>query len=282
MGLQPHPTPKMVRLDRCIGCGKCMLGCARGAKWDSRAFLDQAIEKGAELVSGCAVKKIVVGDRRAIGVVAGDAWSTRFYPADLVVLAAGGLGTPLVLEQSGIVCRPDLFVDPVLCVAARWEGALQNREMPMPFIVQSDRYMVSPYFDFLSFFFNRRWKSPARDIFSLMIKLADDSSGTVHRRKTEKLLTDSDRSNLKEAVGLCTEIFRKLGKRPEELVLGTVNAGHPGGMLPLTEKERSTLHPDVLPNNVYVADGSLLPKSLGNPPILTIAALAKRIGKLCS
>jgi choline dehydrogenase-like flavoprotein len=30
-----------------------------------------------------------------------------------------------------------------------------------------------------------------------------------------------------------------------------------------------------------VADASLFPNSPGNPPILTIAAMAKRIGKIC-
>ncbi|HET6814855.1 MAG TPA: GMC oxidoreductase [Actinomycetota bacterium] len=33
-------------------------------------------------------------------------------------------------------------------------------------------------------------------------------------------------------------------------------------------------------DNVYVADASLFPESLGNPPILTIVAMAKRIGRL--
>jgi hypothetical protein len=258
-----------------------VLGCARGAKWDSRTFLDQAIENGAELVSRRTVRRVVIERGRATGVVAGNRWQTRFYPADLVVLAAGGLGTPPILEESGIACPPNLFVDPVLCVAARWEDARQNREMPMPFIVQREHYMISPYFDFLSFFFNRRWKYPAGDIFSLMIKLADDNRGRISRRGANKALSDRDKARLQEAVGVCTEIFGKLGKKPEELFLGTINAGHPGGMFPLEEKDRDTLHHDSLPANLYVADACLLPKSLGNPAILTIAALAKRIGKVC-
>ena len=281
MDLQPQPTPKMIRLDRCAGCGKCVLGCSRGAKWDSRDFLKQAIEKGAELVSGCKAQRVMIEKGRATGVVAVSHGHSKFLSADLVVLAAGGLGTPLILERSGIACQPNLFVDPVLCVAAEWEGSLQNHEMPMPFIVQRDHYMISPYFDFLSFFFNRRWRCPGRDIFSLMIKLADDNAGSISPRGTKKVLSDIDKSRLQEAVGLCTEIFGKLGKKREELFLGTVNAGHPGGMLPLTRKERSTLHNDSLPSNLYVADACLLPRSLGNPTILTISAVAKRIGKLC-
>ena len=64
--------------------------------------------------------------------------------------------------------------------------------------------------------------------------------------------------------------------------LGTLNAGHPGGMLPLTAAERDTLHHPDLPENLYVADATILPESMGNPPILTIMALAKRISKRVS
>jgi choline dehydrogenase-like flavoprotein len=56
-------------------------------------------------------------------------------------------------------------------------------------------------------------------------------------------------------------------------------AGHPGGMLPLTAAEAASLHPARLPTNLYVADASLLPRSLGNPPILTLLALAKKVAR---
>ncbi len=42
------------------------------------------------------------------------------------------------------------------------------------------------------------------------------------------------------------------------------------------------MHPSRLPENVYVADASLLPNALGNPPILTIVAMAKRVAKVCA
>lgn len=50
-------------------------------------------------------------------------------------------------------------------------------------------------------------------------------------------------------------------------------------MLPLTAAEAETLHHACLPDNLYVADASLLPEALGLPPILTIMALAKRISR---
>jgi GMC oxidoreductase len=53
-------------------------------------------------------------------------------------------------------------------------------------------------------------------------------------------------------------------------------------MLPLTRDSAASFHDARLPGNVYVADASLFPESLGNPPILTIVAMAKRIGRLLS
>jgi len=83
-------------------------------------------------------------------------------------------------------------------------------------------------------------------------------------------------------VAPATEILGRFGAAPEDVVLGAVNAGHPGGMLPLTRDSAASFHDARLPGNVYVADASLFPESLGNPPILTIIAMAKRIGRLLS
>jgi choline dehydrogenase-like flavoprotein len=205
----------------------------------------------------------------------------HFVPADLVVLAAGGFGTPAILERSGIRCEPTLFVDPVLTVAARVPNAWQCNEIEMPFVVQRDGYILSPYFDWISSLFHPQWRHRLQDIVGIMIKLADENVGSVSGRKVHKLLTPVDRSRLDEAVGIATEILERFGADPNEVFLGTVHAGHPGGMLPLTEVSAPVVHDDRLPENVFVADPTLFPRSLGNPPILTIIALAKRVARIC-
>ncbi len=280
MGLNPQPTPKMGIYDRCLQCGRCVLGCPSGAKWDSRQFLQQARERGAQLIMNCHAEKVIINGSKVSGVLAKHSWRRKFFPADLVVLAAGGFATPVILQNSGVPCEPKLFVDPVLCVATKWDDCLLNKEIPMPFVAQLDHFILSPYFDYLSFFFNKNWRLPGRHILALMIKLADSNVGSVDKNKINKLFNQQDQDRLKHGVSICTEILTQLGANKTDVFLGTLNAGHPGGMLPLTEQESDNFHHHLLAENLFVADSTLLPKSLGNPPILTIMAMAKRISKL--
>ncbi len=277
MGLEPEVTPKFLDAGRCVGCGHCAIGCPTGAKWDTRTLVEEAVSKGAKLVTGCKVTDLSISGRSVAAVNARRGKRKVSFTADLTILAAGGLGTPVILENSGIPCSNTLFVDPVLCVAGPLSGLGQDRQILMPFISQQDGYILSPYMDYLSFFFNREWRMPMKDIASIMIKLADDEKGRVDGKKIEKTMTPDDTRRMDRAVAQSGEILKRLGVPFEKQFLGTLNAGHPGGMLPLTEKEKDTLHAAVLPDDLYVADATILPGSMGNPPILTIMALAKRI-----
>lgn len=280
IGLDPIITPKCQDAAKCTGCGRCAIGCPIGAKWDTRVMLNEAISRGAELVSGCKVTdlEIVAGNVTAVHARIGAKKVT--YHADVIILAAGGLGTPVILEKSGIKCSPTLFVDPVLCVAGHLPGIGQDKQLLMPFISQQDGYILAPYMDYLSFFFNKKWRLPMKDMVSIMIKLADEEVGTTDGRKIDKTMTATDNVNMDKAVELTQEIVERIGVPKDQQFFGTLNAGHPGGMLPLTEAEKDSLHNPSLPSNLYVADATILPKSMGFPPIMTIMALAMRISSL--
>ena len=58
---------------------------------------------------------------------------------------------PNSFRASGISCQPTLFVDPVLCVAAPMAGARQDHQLLMPFVSHREKYIISPYIDWLSF-----------------------------------------------------------------------------------------------------------------------------------
>ncbi len=275
MGLAPFPLPKFGAYQHCVSCGRCIFGCPHGVKWDSRRLLQEAERAGAEVLSRCRVSQVKIKGGKATGVMT----NHGFISADVVVLAAGGLGTPVILESSGVACQPRLFVDPVLCLAAHYPGAGQTREYSMPFAVQRENYIMAPYFDYLSFFFQRQWHYPAKDTVSLMIKLADTETGDIKRGNVIKDLTQKDEAQLTEGIALCREILSRCKISPDNMFLGMVNAGHPGGMLPLTGNERQTLQPPALAPNLYLADATLLPRSLGNPQILTIMALSRKVSK---
>jgi choline dehydrogenase-like flavoprotein len=281
LGLDPMPMPKMGDPERCRHCGRCVLGCPEGAKWDARRFVDDAVHLGADVITRSRVDRLVIEDGAATGVIAREGIRRRFHPADLVVLAAGGFGTPPILERSGIRCDPTLFVDPVITVAGRRSRAWQCKEIEMPFVAQRDGFILSPYFDYLSFLLEPTWKAPARDLVGVMIKIADSNAGTVSPRAIEKYLSTRDRDRLDQGAQLGREILLRFGVDEGKTFAGTLNAGHPGGTVPLTAADVGTVHPSRLPENVYVADASLLPRALGNPPILTIVALAKRVAKVC-
>ncbi|MBE3133730.1 MAG: GMC family oxidoreductase [Acidobacteria bacterium] len=279
LGLDPRPIPKLGDYSRCRQCGRCVLGCPNGAKWDARRFLDDAVSRGATVETGWKVDSLVVRGGLADGIQGRRGLRRAAASADLIVLAAGGAGTPAILERSDIRCEPRLFVDPILCVAAPLPGAGLDREISMPFVVERDRYIVSPYMDWLSFFFNQRWRLAARDIVPLMIKLADDDRGRVGGWRIEKSLTEQDQARLADGVALCHEILERVGAPRAGHFLGTVNAGHPGGALP-AGRGPQPFHDGRLPENVWVADASLIPVALGRPPILTIMAMAKRVARL--
>ena len=277
LGFDPQVTPKFMRdASRCVACGRCVLGCRFGAKWTAERLLDDCAN--VRVLDGCAVQKVQVEAGRATGVAVSG--PRRFIEADLVVLAAGGLGTPVILGKSlGREIRPTLFVDPVICVAAPWPGAHLDAQLPMPFVAQRDEYILSPYFDWLSFFFNDAWRSPSADIASIMVKYADSSLGSYDGASLSKPMTAHDSDIVHRSVEEASRVFDYLGVSRADLFLGTLNAGHPGGCVPLGEHEARTLHHSWMPRNLYVADASLLPSSMGNPPMLTIMALAKQVAK---
>ncbi len=281
LGFDPQVTPKFMEdANRCVACGRCVLGCRFGAKWTADQLLNALPQ--VKLKTACKVERVLVEQGRATGVVFRERGARHVAEADLVVLAAGGLNTPVILNASGFETTPTLFVDPVICVAAPWQNARLQAQLPMPFVSQRDGYILSPYFDWLSFFFNKDWRMSSTDIMSIMVKYADDSEGSFDGKRLNKPVTAHDRRTIERSVEEASLVLEELGIRRDQMFLGTLNAGHPGGCLPLTKQEAETLHHDFLPENLYVADASLLPRSAGNPPMLTIMALATKVARVCN
>ncbi|MEO8437058.1 MAG: GMC family oxidoreductase N-terminal domain-containing protein [Chloroflexota bacterium] len=125
----------------CDDCGSCGFGCPRGTKQSGiRVHLAAASAAGARIVAGARVTRVVLEAGRAVGVEAeldmeGAAPRRLAVRAHTVVLAAGSLRTPAILQRSGLT-HPAigryLRIHPVPVVAGRfiervemWRGTLQ-------------------------------------------------------------------------------------------------------------------------------------------------------------
>jgi choline dehydrogenase-like flavoprotein len=88
---------------RCINLGLCVSGCAQGAKSSTDiSYWPLARRAGVELRTHCRVSQITTNEHgMASGVVYFDADGVeRFQPAEVVVLACNGVGTPRLLLNS--------------------------------------------------------------------------------------------------------------------------------------------------------------------------------------
>lgn len=282
LGLDPHPTPKAVDSLKCTSCGLCELGCNTGARWDSRRFLEEALNEGANLETKSPVTRVLVENERAKGVIIGSGSSSRIVEGDIVVLAAGGIGTPQILKASGLGAEDNLWVDIVLTLGGISKGAMQLKEPPMVWYTKEEDYILSPYLDILSHWFHKPWRNVSLDDrVGIMVKLADEEQGAVYADGTvQKEMTSYDHSRLEEAIAQAKQVMESAGVSGP-FIQGVHNGGHLGGTVPLTKEDVPAMKPAWLPEGLWVADLSLAPRSQGLPTILLTAALALRVaGKI--
>jgi len=171
-------------------------------------------------------------------------------------------------------------MDPVITIGGVLPKADQLNEVPMSWYLHRGSYMISPYLDLLSHFFHPAWRSVGvRDRVGLMIKLADSANGSVDEQgNVQKSLTEEDGQHLNEAIGVVESILSEAGvHRP--FAQGMVNGGHLGGTRPLRPEDVDGMRPSDLPEGLWLADLSLVPRSQGMPTMLLAAALGLRVAR---
>ncbi len=127
----------------CVQCSSCPYGCPIDAKRGMHvSYLPRAVAAGARVRAGVDVRRVLVEGGRAVGVecrVGGGERPARTFTvrARRAVIAAGGaLGTPELLQRSGLgggAVGRNLHVHPACWVGARyeeevrgWEGVMQS------------------------------------------------------------------------------------------------------------------------------------------------------------
>ncbi len=107
-GIFGAPLPRAV-VD-CEGCGDCLVGCAGGAKQSvDRTYIADAVKDGADVYTVSHVERVEVAGKRVTGVTGRVVDPVGRRPvgkfrvrANTVVMAAGTMHTPVILQMSGI------------------------------------------------------------------------------------------------------------------------------------------------------------------------------------
>jgi choline dehydrogenase-like flavoprotein len=137
----------------CVGCGFAMEGCAYDAKQSMLVTLiPRASDKGAKIFTSCPAQRLEVEHGRAAGVSARFRDPRTKVPlhrlrvrSRVTVLAAGGVGSPLLLLQNAVANRngqvgKNFFTNPGAMVFALFGSeVLMYRKIPAAYGVMQFR-----------------------------------------------------------------------------------------------------------------------------------------------
>ncbi len=288
LGYSMELMPKFVDPAKCTKCGQCALGCASGAKWTALDYLEEAKQNGADILYDTTVEQVLVQNGKARGIRGVGSRGQVEILSGVVVLAAGGLGTPVILQQSGIQeAGRGLFSDLLVTTYGVTKGLNQMREPAMALVDhefhQTKGFILSPYVNLTRMV--RSMESgasglalPTRRLIGIMTKIVDEPAGRVYADGTvSKPVTERDRMRLQEGSSIAAEILVRAGASRKSVVVSNPQGAHHGGTAAIGNIVDKDLQTKV--DNLFVCDASALPVSPGLPPILTIVALAKRLAR---
>lgn len=288
LGFNMEPMPKFINFKKCISCGSCILGCRRGAKWTALEYLKEAQDKGASLVTGINITKVLISKGKAIGIKGYNQAGKKIEIfANIIVLAAGGIGTPIILQNSGIKAGRKLFLDLFNVTIGLTKDTGLSRELTMAAVSHNKGFILSPFIDnplvlvsVLPVHLRQNLKiSIHKDyLLGIMTKIKDDCLGKVHKDGLiEKRVTSKDLLKFKKGTYIAKRILIEAGVDPKTMTSTKIRGAHPGGTSAIGEVVNKNLETKI--KGLFVCDASVLPDSPGLPPIVTIIALSKKFVK---
>jgi choline dehydrogenase-like flavoprotein len=293
LGYKFEKLSKFIDPQKCVpNCSACMLGCKKGAKWTARGFVEEARTNGATMVTGTTITEAIVKKGKVEGVRGFDSAGPVEFSARVVVIAAGGLGTPLILQRSEIEEAGQGFFCDFFTFTCGFNREISTKtDMPMSVVdyefYESEGFILSPVVDPRGLFPLSLWKTGAHHlpkalkygkIMGIMTKIRDSLDGRVNADGTfSKRISYDDRRKLDRGAIVSERILIKAGCDPRSIVSTAPRGAHPGGTNRIGQVLDENLETKV--KNLYACDASVVPDSLGTPVILTCVALGKRLAR---
>jgi choline dehydrogenase-like flavoprotein len=265
-----------------------MLGCRCGAKWNAAEWVDEAVANGCELLTEACVDDVIIEDGQVGGVRASWRGQPLEVEAGAVVLAGGGIGSPLILQRAGFFeAGHGMTMDStaIVCGVSKEKGI--GHEPPMTWGYADDQigYMLSTLIDPWLMFpiiaalksvrHVLKWPAWGR-MLGVMVKIKDDISGSITLDgEISKPLTEADRFRLNHGAIVARKILVRAGADPDSIFITPLRGTHPSGTVRFGQMVDANLQTEV--KNLYVCDASVFPEALDRPTVLTILALGKRL-----
>jgi choline dehydrogenase-like flavoprotein len=300
----------------CVGSGVCAFGCPTSAKQHTGiTYVPRAAAAGARIMTGVTVRGIEVCAGRVHGVRS-DEVEVR---APRVIVAAGTIHTPLLLQANGIGADSgqlgrNLSMHPATAAFALMDEVVDMAKgVPQSFYVDEwagegimfEGIAGPPSYAAASLPLRGERHAAAmrsyRHLAQLGLMVSDSSRGRV-RAVAGRLggilirydLDERDLARFRAGLRRMEELFQGAGAREVYLPLPEgvpperarardlrLMAFHPLGTARADANAgRGVVDPNLMVHGVeglYVADGSVVPSSLGVNPQITIMALATRL-----
>jgi len=294
LGQDWQPQMKFLDTTRCAGgfdCGaKCMYGCRCGAKWTANEYMDQAIAAGATVLTECNVREVMIEDGAATGVRGTLKGQPFELKSKVVVVSAGGIGTPRILQNSGIAEAGDkLAVDTTFVIygIANERGNCNDTPMASSYCDDDNGLFYSILAQPRALFTLTQYYKGWRELYtatkfprmlSIMVKIKEDLKGYVAPDGEISMpVTEEDQKRAHRGFLESKRVLIKAGCDPDTISWNPPRGTHPCGSVRIGEHLDGDLKTQF--ENLYVCDASTFPDALVRGPALTVISLGKRLAK---
>lgn len=291
LGMDWVPQDKFVWPSRArqFACSaKCMLGCRCRAKWNAAEYVDDAVNEGIDLWTGAKVDKVLHENGQITGVKGRLGREKFVISASVVVISAGGIGTPLILRASGLRgAGQGMAMDTTTIVYGEAPFSGNGREPPMTWSYADDDLgamystLIDPWLNYpLAWLPSmpsqiKTWPRWERSL-GVMIKLKDEVSGHIDDDgRISKGLTETDWVRQRRSESIARQILIKAGCDANTILIRPQIGTHPSATVRIDTMLNRDLETEI--NNLFVCDASVFPEALGRPTVLTIMSLARRL-----